>query len=162
MSSNTPPPEQPSGSSNKSLGKFIRNPTLFLVVAAVVVIIFAIVITSSYQTQVILSERTSESTSFSKIITVGPVWNTNSWTCTSDKDFMVHGALRGIGGAQFSIRISDLGSQSLYTFLSDGAAETFSVGSPANHNMIISRTGGVTGWITLQTSSDAQANCIPS
>jgi len=94
----------------------------------------------------------------SKIITVGPVWPTNSWSCTSDADFVVHGVLRGLQGAQLEISISGLGSQSLFTF-DEGKMESFSVGSPAGNVMVITRTGTVTGWITLQTTSDAIARC---
>ena len=94
----------------------------------------------------------------SKIVTVGPLWPSNSWSCTSDADFIVHGVLRGLQGAQIEIAISGLGSQSLYTF-DAGKMESFSVGSPAGHVMSITRTGTVTGWITLQTASGATANC---
>lgn len=81
----------------------------------------------------------------SQIITVGPVWNSNSWSCTSDADFMVYGTLRSLRGATLSISISDLGTQSLYS-LNAGQIETFSVGSPAGHTMTITGTGAtVTG-----------------
>ena len=95
---------------------------------------------------------------FSKIITVGPVWQTNTWSCYSDQDFLVYGALRGLQGSLLSISISNLGTQSLYSFVPE-QMQTFSVGSTAGHVMNITRTGTVTGWITLQTMSDAKANC---
>ena len=127
--------------------------------SAVAVIIFAIVISISYQTQILLSEN-SNTPSFSQVITVGPVWKTTSWTCTSDKDFIVHGILRGIGSSQFSINVSEQGTQSLYTLLYDGQPESFSVGNKANQDITITRVGFVSGFLTLQTSSDAKASCI--
>jgi hypothetical protein len=126
--------------------------------AAVAVIIFAIVISISYQTQVLLSDNNTQS--FSKVVTVGPVWKTNSWTCTSDKDFIINGILRGIGTSQFSINVSEQGTQSLYTFLYDGQPESFSVGNKANQDITITRVGTVSGFLTLQTLSDAKASCI--
>ena len=89
---------------------------------------------------------------------VGPVWDGDSWTCVSNSDFMVHGTLRGIGNAQLTISIQDIGTQSLYTF-NTGEMETFSIGSTAGKNVIITRTGTVTGFITLQTAADATASC---
>jgi len=127
------------------------NPsTTFLVSAAVVIIIAAIVITAFIQGP--------HEKPFSQVITVGPVWNSNQWSCTSDADFMIYGTLRGLEGAMLAITISDLGTQSLYSFDAE-KMETFSVGSPAGHMVTIIRTGTVTGWITLQTTSDAQASC---
>jgi len=129
-----------------------KNPSsIFLAIGAVIVIIFAIVITA-------LAQGPPEK-SFSQIITVGPVWNTNTWSCTSDADFMVYGTLRSLQGATLTISISGLGTQSLYS-LNAGQIETFSVGSPASHTMTITGTGAtVTGWITLQTTSGATASC---
>ena len=96
---------------------------------------------------------------FSQIITVGPVWGeSNAWSCISDADYVVYGVLRGLEGTQVTIEISDLGSQSLYT-LEAGKMQTFTIGSPAGHTMIITRTGTLTGWITLQTTSGAIASC---
>lgn len=95
---------------------------------------------------------------FSKIITVGPIWESDVWACTSDQDFLVYGALRGLENAQISISIPDLGTQSLYT-LDDGKMQTFTVGAKSEQTMIIARTGVVTGWLTLQTMSDANATC---
>ena len=136
----------------------VEKSLMLLGFSAVAIIIFAIVISISYQTQILLSENNTES--FSKIITVGPVWNTNSWTCTSDKDFITHGILRGIALSEFSIGVSDQGTQSLYTFYYDGQPESFSIGTKANQSMTITRVGTVTGFLTLQTSSDAIASCI--
>lgn len=132
-----------------------KTSPLFLTIASVVIIVFAIVITAMVQNQT----RKQES-SFSKIITVGPVWDTVSWVCASDKDFVVHGVLRGLEGAQLSIAISDLGTQSLL-LLDPKKMETFTVGSPGGHTMTISSSEGpVTGWLTLETSSDAKATCV--
>ena len=125
--------------------------SLFLTVVSVAVIVAAIVIVD-------ISKGPPEK-ALSKIITVGPVWPRNSWSCTSDADFIVHGVLRGLQGAQLTISISGLGTQSLYTFDASGKMESFSVGSPAGHVMTITRTGTVTGWITLQTTSGATASC---
>ena len=130
-----------------------RPSPLFLTIATIVIIVFAIAITA-----VVQGPPAKE---FSQIITVGPVWPTNSWSCTSDVDFIVHGVLRGLQGAQLEIAIFGLGSQSLYIF-DEGKMESFSVGSPAGHVMSITRTGTVTGWITLQTTSGAAANCTAS
>ena len=95
---------------------------------------------------------------FSQVITVGPVWDSNSWSCISDSDFIVHGTLRGLENAQLEIFIENVGGQSLYT-INPGEMETFSVGSTAGNEIIITRTGTVTGFITLQTSADATASC---
>jgi len=95
---------------------------------------------------------------FSQIITVGPVWESNSWSCVSDSDFMVHGILRGLENAQLEIFIENVGGQSLYT-INPGEMETFSLGSTAGNEIIITRTGAITGFITLQTSADATASC---
>ena len=153
------PTQQSSNSDNRSVVQFNRKPILLVTISAVIVVIFAIVITATYQTQVILSDMPEKP--FSKIITVGPVWEKTIWSCTSDKDFIVHGTLRGLQGAQIAINISDLGTQSLYSFDPE-RMESFSVGSPAGHNMIITRTGTVSGWLTLQTISDATASCTQS
>lgn len=125
--------------------------SFLLVVGAVVVIIFAIVITALLQGP--------RDEAFSQIITVGPVWSANTWSCTSDANFMVFGTVRALPDAQLAIAISGLGTQSLYTFDSSNLY-SFSVGSPAGHTMTLTRAGTVTGWITLQTTSGATANCI--
>ncbi len=96
---------------------------------------------------------------FSQIITVGPIWENNSWICVSDSDFIVHGTLRGLENSQLEIFIENVGTQSLYS-LNPSEMETFSVGSSAGNVIVITRTGTVTGFITLQTTSDATASCI--
>lgn len=132
-----------------------KSSPVFLTAVTIIIITFAIVITASVQ-----SQTPKEQASFSKIITVGPVWSSDTWACTSDKDFIVHGALRGLNGSQLEISISGLGTQSLYT-LDPGKLETFSVGAAGGNTMTITRTiAAITGWLTLQTESDANANCI--
>ena len=95
---------------------------------------------------------------FSQIITVGPIWESNSWICVSDSDFIVHGTLRGLENSQLEIFIENVGTQSLYS-LNPGEMETFSVGNTAGNEIIITGTGTITGFITLQTSADATASC---
>jgi len=131
-------------------GDNIKRLDVFLVGSATVIILFAIAISASLQGP--------DAETFSKVITVGPVWDSDSWTCVSNSDFMVHGALRGIGNAQLTISIEGTGTQSLYT-INTGQMETFSVGNTAGKNVIITRTGTVTGFITLQTAADATASC---
>jgi len=118
----------------------------------VVIIVFAIAISAALQ---------GESVTFSQIITVGPVWNTDSWVCTSDANFMVYGTLRGLEGSQLSIDVSGIGSQSLF-LLETGQMQPFSIGATADSTITISRTGTVSGFITLQTTSDATASCTQS
>ena len=129
-----------------------NRPNVFLIVSATVIILFAIAISASLQGP--------DAEPFSKVITVGPVWGNggDSWTCVSDSDFIVHGTLRGLGNAQLTISIQGVGTQSLYTF-NPGEMETFSVGSTAGKKVIITRTGTVSGFITLQTAADATASC---
>ncbi len=128
----------------------LNNSQILLVSSATVVIIFAIVITAVVQG--------SNGSGFSQIITVGPLWNSDSWSCTSDSDFIVHGTLRGLEGALLEVGITNLGTQSLYSFNAE-EMESFSIGSPGNHIMTITRTGTITGWLTLQTTTDATASC---
>ncbi len=122
----------------------------FIIIGITVIVLLAIIIPTTF--------LTPNTEPFSKVITVGPVWDSDSWTCVSDSNFMVHGTLRGIGNAQLEIFIENVGSQSLYT-LNPSEIETFSIGSTAGNEIIITRTGTVTGFITLQTSADATASC---
>jgi len=62
---------------------------VFPIAAAVVIIVLAIGISAAVQG--------SPEKAMSQIITVGPVWSTNAWTCTSNADFVVHAMIRGIG-----------------------------------------------------------------
>ena len=129
----------------------IGNSSIFPIAAAVVIIVIAIAVTAAVQGP---PEK-----AFSQIITVGPVWSTDTWTCISDANFMVHGILKGIGTMpQIRINVEDSGTQSFYTLNAD-ELESFSVGSSAEKSITIERTGTVTGFITLQTTSDATASC---
>lgn len=130
---------------------FLSRADVFLVGASTVIIIFAIVITAAVQGP--------PGQTFSQVITVGPIWNTDSWSCTSDDSFMIYGALRSLGpGNQLAIGITAIGTQSLYE-LDAAKFETFSVGVPAGQTITITRTGTITGFLTLQTTSDASASC---
>jgi hypothetical protein len=124
--------------------------SIFLTAVTIIIIVFAMVI---------ITEVEKKSSSSSNMITVvGPVWNNATWTCTSNNDFIVHGALRGLPTSQIAIGISGIGTQSLYQ-LNPGYLESFSVGSPAGHTMSITSTGTVTGFLTLQTKAGSTANC---
>ena len=122
----------------------------FIIIGIIVIILLAILIPATFLT---LNDE-----SFSKVITVGPIWDSDSWTCISDSDFMVHGILRGLENSQLEIFIENVGTQSLYS-LNPGEMETFSVGNTAGNEIIITGTGTITGFITLQTSADATASC---
>ena len=62
---------------------------MFPIAAAVVIIVIAIGIAAAVQGT---TDRP-----MSQIVTVGPVWPTDAWKCTSDSDFVVHAAIRGLG-----------------------------------------------------------------
>ena len=126
-----------------------NNSNSLLIIGIVLIILLAIII------PVMLLTNTEP---FSQVITVGPIWESDSWICVSDFDFMVHGTLRGLENSQLEIFIENVGTQSLYT-INPGEMETFSIGSTAGNEIIITRTGTVTGFITLQTSTDATASC---
>jgi len=123
-----------------------------LIIGVAAIILVAIIIPVSF-----LAPYTEP---FSQVITVGPVWESNSWSCVSDYDFMVHGILRGLENAQLEIFIENVGGQSLFT-LNPLEMETFSIGSTAGNEIVITRQGTVTGFITLQTSVAATASCTP-
>jgi len=124
---------------------------IFPIVAAVVIIVIAIAISAAVQGP---TEK-----AFSQIITVGPVWATDAWQCSSDADFMIHGVIRGIAPTPLiQIFVASTGSQSFYG-LDLGMLESFSIGGSPDEVITITRTGSVTGFITLQTASDAVASC---
>jgi len=106
------------------------------------------------------SSLSEEEKSFSQILSVGPVWTTDSWLCTSDADFMVYGTMRGLAGSLLEISIPKIGTQSLYA-LDEGQLESFSVGASGGQQIIITKSGTITGFITIQTMSGAEANCVP-
>ncbi len=131
----------------------ISGPNVFPIAAAVVIIVIAIAISAAVQGP---PEKAT-----SQIITVGPVWNTNAWTCTSDADFVVHAMIRGIGSDPLpliAVSVSGHGTQSFYS-MDNSQSVAFTVGNQADKVIIITRTGTVTGFLTLQTTSDAQASC---
>lgn len=128
--------------------KILSRSDIVLASSATIIILIAISIAAVLEPQ----QKTIQ------IVTVGPLWDTDSWTCTSNSDFIVFGTLRGLGDSQIALSVSGKGTQSLYS-LSSGQLETFSVGGQANDQIIITRTGVVTGFITLHTSSGAEATC---
>ncbi len=131
----------------------ISGPNVFPIAAAVVIIVIAIAISAAVQG--------SPAKAMSQIITVGPVWSTDAWTCTSDADFVVHAVIRGIGADPLpliAVMVGGHGTQSFYS-MDNSESVSFSVGNQADKAITITRTGTVTGFLTLQTSSDAQASC---
>ena len=131
---------------------YLSRSDVTLVGAAVIIIIFAIVITAAIQN--------SNEKSFSKILTVGPVWSTNTWLCTSTEEFLVHGVLIAYtDGAGLTISISGQGTQPDFRF-AQAEMKSFTIGGPADSSIRITRSiGAITGYLTLQTSSDATASC---
>ncbi len=130
------------------------GPNVFPIAAGVVIIVIAIAVSAAVQG--------SPEKAMSQIITVGPVWSTDAWLCTSDADFVVHAMIRGIGADPLPlIRVSvqDHGTQSFYS-MDNSESVAFTVGNQADKSITITRTGTVTGFLTLQTTSDAQASCI--
>jgi len=126
---------------------------IFPIAAAVVIIVLAIGISATVQG--------SPEKAMSQIITVGPVWSTNAWTCTSNADFVVHAMIRGIGSDPLpliQVSVQGHGTQSFYS-MDNSESVAFSVGNQAGKVITITRTGTVTGFLTLQTTSDAQASC---
>ena len=136
-----------------TLSEKINRSNFFLISSATVIILFAIAISATLQVP--------DSEPFSKVITVGPVWTSDSWTCVSDSDFMIHGVLRGLANSELTIFIEDIGTQSLFA-TNSGEMETFSVGSTADKVVILTRSGVVTGFLTLQTIAGATASCTQS
>jgi len=88
------------------------------------------------------------------------VWNTNTWICTSTEEFLVHGVLISYTeGAGLTINVSGQGTQPDFRF-APGEMKSFSIGGPADSSIQITRSVGViTGFLTLQTSTDAIASC---
>jgi len=127
---------------------------VFPIAAAVVIIVIAIGITAAVQGTTVQP--------MSKVLTFGPVWPNDSWQCTSDADFVVHVVLRGLendsGLPQLRIEVEGQGSQSFIS-MENSQSTSFTVGSQADKVIIITKTGGVSGFLTLQTTSDAQASC---
>ncbi len=132
------------------IGTFLKRPDFMLIGGAVVVIIIAIGISGWMQG--------GSDGGFSKVLTYGPVWNQTNWKCTSDKDFVIHAVLRGLANGELAIRVSNLGTQSLYDF-SPGEIESFSIGAIGGETVSLIREGTVSGWLTLQTMDGAKASC---
>jgi len=88
------------------------------------------------------------------------VWPTGVWVCTSDADYIVHAVLVSYGDtpSYLEITISGLGGQPDLEF-TPSKMETFSVGGPAGSTMTISSVGEISGYVTLQTLSNANARC---
>lgn len=134
---------------------FFDNPArsnAVIVSGATIIIIFAFVITTSVQ-------GTTEK-QFSQMITVGPVWNTDNWLCTSTSPFIVHGVLIAYNTpSRFEIFVSGAGEQPDFIF-QPNEMHSFSVGGVADSSIRLTRLSGtITGFITLQTTSDATASC---
>jgi len=125
---------------------------ILLISAATIVIVFAIVITAIVQ-------GTPE-IPFSQVITAGPVWTTDTWLCTSTADFIIDAALIAYGeGGTLQIYVSGLGTQPNFKF-EPLIMQSFSIGGAGDSSVMITRNSGVvTGFLTLQTTSDAIASC---
>jgi len=129
------------------------GPNVFPIAAAVVIIVIAIAISAAVQG--------SPTNAMSQIITVGPVWTTDAWTCISDADFIVHAAVRGIGADPsplIEVVVQGHGTQSFIS-MDNSEFVTFSIGNQGDKVIIITRTGTVNGFLTLQTTTDAIASC---
>ena len=126
---------------------------VFLISSATAIIILAFVITTAVQGE---PEK-----SFSQILTVGPVWRSDTWLCTSTEEFMIYGLLLGYNDpSALTIFVSGSGSQPDFRF-EPRELQSFSIGGVAGSTIRISSGGGISGFITLQTMSDATAACAP-
>ncbi len=126
---------------------------VFPIAAAVVIIVIAIGVAAAVQGPT--------DKPMSKVLTYGPVWPNDSWECTSDADFVVHAVLRGLGTdplPELRIEVENQGSQSFIS-MENSQSTAFTVGSQADREILITKTGGVSGFLTLQTTSDAIASC---
>jgi len=132
---------------------YLSRSDVTLVGAAVIIIVFAIVITATVQ-------GSNEARTFSKVITVGPVWHSDTWLCTSTAEFLVHGVLIAYANnVGLTIAVSGQGTQPDFR-LKQNDLKTFTIGGPANSQIRISKSlGELSGFLTLQTSSDAKASC---
>ena len=132
---------------------FVSKPSVLFVSAATIIIIFTIVITASIQS--------STMETFSQVITVGPVWNSDSWSCTSDAEYIVHATLIAYDeDNMLKIKLNTQGTQPDFR-LTPLEMQSFTVGGPADSIITITRsgTGVISGFITLQTTSGATASC---
>ena len=125
--------------------------TILFVCAATIIIIFTIVITASVQN--------STMSTFSQVITAGPVWNSDSWSCTSDAEYIVHATLIAYDeNNMLTIFLNTQGTQPDFQ-LTPLEIQSFTVGGQADSTLTITRVGQVSGFITLQTTSGATASC---
>lgn len=139
--------------STQVLSSVRRGPSIVLVSASTIVIIFAIVITAAV--------HGGTEKQFSQVITVGPVWPTNSWTCTSDADFTIDAVIIAYDEPNELLIIhSERGTQPDFKLM-PMQMESFSVGGPADSTITLTTVGTMSGFITLQTTSDATASCTP-
>ena len=130
---------------------FFSKPSVLFVSAATVIIIFTIVITASVHSSTI--------STFSQVITVGPVWNSDSWKCTSDAEYLVHATLITYQEDNMLTRsLNTRGKQPDFR-LTPLEMQSFTVGGPADSTITIARSGIITGYITLQTTPSATASC---
>ena len=130
---------------------FFSKPSVLFVSAATVIIVFTIVITASI--------HSSTMETFSQVKTVGPVWTGAGWVCTSNAEFMVHAALIAYSESNtLTISVSSRGMQPDFV-LTPLKMESFSVGAKSGDVITITRSGSITGYITLQTTSGATASC---
>ena len=125
--------------------------TLLFISGATIIIIFTIVITATVQSSTIPT--------FSQVITVGPVWNNDSWSCTSDAEYIVHATLIAYDeNNELTIFLNTQGTQPDFR-LTPLEMQSFTVGGPADSFITITRSGNISGYITLQTTSGATASC---
>jgi len=93
------------------------------------------------------------------VITVGPVWNSDSWACTSDADYTVHATLIAYEeNNRLVIFLSTQGTQPDFQ-LTPFELQSFTVGGQADSIITITKSGEVSGFITLLTTSGATASC---
>jgi len=136
-----------------SVVSYLSRSDVFLISSATAIIILAFVITTAVQGE---PEK-----SFSQILNVGPVWRTDSWICSSTEEFMIYGLLIGYKDpSALKIFVSGSGSQPDIRF-EPRELQSFSIGGVAGSSIQITSGGGVSGFLTLQTMSDATATCEP-
>jgi len=93
------------------------------------------------------------------VITVGPVWSSVAWSCTSDAEYIVHATLIGYDeNSVLTIFVSTQGTQPDFR-LTPLEIQSFTVGGPADSIITLTRSGSISGFITLQTTSGATASC---
>ena len=146
-----------------SVISYLSRGDVFLAGMSTIVIIFAIVLTALVTGPGLnfdINPTSGSIESFSQVLTVGPVWKTDTWICTSDAEFIVHAVLIGYEKpSKLEIFVSGSGSQPDFVF-PQNEMQSFSLGGPADSSIRITRSGGlVTGFLTLQTMSDATASC---